>query len=131
MILYLRSGVYIVWFVIVTVVMNLISLPVLVLPRRCSMFMGQSWARLVLFGLKIICGLRLEIRGHVVEPHDVILAVKHLSMWETVAFQGLFRDPAIVIKRELLWVPFYGWYCRKMKMIAVDRSAGAAALKAM
>src|SRR5882724_4036626 len=131
MILYLRCALYMVWFIIVTLVMNLISVPFLFLPRRIGMPMGQSWALLVLFGLKAICGLRVEIRGPVVEPHNVILAVKHLTMWETVAFQGLFADPAIVIKRELLWVPFYGWYCRKMRMIAIDRAAGASALRRM
>jgi 1-acyl-sn-glycerol-3-phosphate acyltransferase len=131
MILFLRCALYAVWFIIVTIVMNVISLPCLFLPRRWGMRMGQAWAQLVMLGLKVICGLRVEIRGHVVEPHDVILAVKHLSMWETVAFQGLFADPAIVIKRELLWVPFYGWYCRKMKMIAIDRDAGAGAIRAM
>src|ERR1043165_8385861 len=131
MILVLRCALYMVWFIAITLVMNLISVPFLFLPRRIGMPMGQSWALLVLFGLRAICGLRVEIRGNVVEPRNVILAVKHLTMWETVAFQGLFADPAIVIKSELLCVPFYGWYCGKMRMIAVDRSAGARALRRM
>jgi 1-acyl-sn-glycerol-3-phosphate acyltransferase len=131
MILYVRCALYTLWFVAVTIVMNLISVPFLFLPRPTGMPMGQAWAQLVLFGLRTICGLRVEIRGHKAEPHHVLLAVKHLTMWETVAFQGLFADPAIVIKRELLAVPFYGWYCRKMKMIAIDRDAGASSIRAM
>ena len=131
MIAYVRSALYFIWFIVITLVLNVGSLPLLLFPRRVIMAAGQSWARLVLFGLDKIAGLRLEIRGAPPPPGTVLIALKHFSMWETIAMQGLFADPAIVIKRELLSVPFYGWYCRKMKMIAIDRGAGAKAIRAL
>jgi 1-acyl-sn-glycerol-3-phosphate acyltransferase len=130
MIVVVRSALFHLWFAVVSVVMNIGCLPLLLAPRPMVMAAGRFWAWLMLFGLKRIAGLDLELRGHKPEG-SVLIAVKHFSMWETVALQALFADPAIVIKRELLRVPFYGWYCRKMKMIAIDRDAGARSLKAM
>ncbi len=52
-------------------------------------------------------------------------------MWETIALLALLRAPAIVIKRELLWIPFYGWYCIKQGMIPIDRASGASAIRRM
>jgi 1-acyl-sn-glycerol-3-phosphate acyltransferase len=128
MILYLRSTLFLFWFAVLSLAMNIGCLPLLLAPRRFVMRAGRLWARLVLFGLDRIAGLGLEIRGRMPEGGGVLIAVKHLSMWETVAIQALYADPAIVIKRELLKIPFYGWYCRKMGMIAVDRGAGMQAI---
>jgi len=130
MILFLRSTLFQIWFGVLSLTMNVGCLPLLLAPRRFVMAAGQFWARTVLLGLDWTAGLGLEIRGPMPEG-GVLIAVKHFSMWETVAMQGLFADPAIVIKRELLQVPFYGWYCRKMKMIAIDRDAGMRAIRAL
>ena len=131
MILYLRSTLFLIWFAALSLAMNVGCLPLLLAPRRFAMRAGRLWARLVLFGLDRIAGLGLEIRGRMPEGGGVLIAVKHLSMWETVAMQALYADPAIVIKRELLRIPFYGWYCRKMRMIAVDRDGGMQAIRAL
>jgi len=58
-----------------------------------------------------------------------LIAVKHQSAWDTFAVAAIFDDPAIVLKQELIWVPFYGWYLWKAGMISVDRKAGAGALR--
>ena len=131
MLLILRSTLFLIWFAIVSAVMNVGSLPTLVLPRSAAMTAGNLWARLVLAGLRAIAGLGYEVRGQEPANRRVLIAVKHFSMWDTLAFQAFFPDPAIVIKRELLWVPFYGWYCRKLRMIAIDRNGGAMAIRAM
>jgi 1-acyl-sn-glycerol-3-phosphate acyltransferase len=130
MILTLRSALFHLWFAILSFTMNVGCLPLLLAPRRWVMAAGRLWANLVLTGLRRTTGLGFEIRGRLPEG-GVLIAVKHFSMWETVAFQALFADPAIVIKRELLSVPFYGWYCRKMEMIAIDRDAGARAVRTL
>jgi len=52
-------------------------------------------------------------------------------MWETIALLALLKAPAIVIKRELLWIPLYGWYCIKQGMIPIDRASGASAIRRM
>jgi 1-acyl-sn-glycerol-3-phosphate acyltransferase len=130
MMLVLRSALFLLWFAVVSVVMNVMALPVLLLPARAAMAVAALWGRAVLFGLKHIAGIRLEIRGRLEQP-QVLIASKHFSMWETIAFLAIFPRPAIVMKQSLLRIPLYGWYCRKMGMIAIDRSAGASAIRGM
>ena len=132
MIAVIRSALFLAWFALVSVVLNVGCLPLLAAPRQGVVFMGRVWARLVLWGLKWIAGVGLEIRGHKPQPGQaVFIAAKHLSMWETVAFMDLHPDPAIIIKRELLWVPFYGWYAKHAGMIGIDRQGRAKALRQM
>jgi 1-acyl-sn-glycerol-3-phosphate acyltransferase len=130
MILVLRSALFLIWFVSVSVIMNVGLLPLLLLPAGATLAAAHIWARLTLFGLRWIAGTELEVRGHFSDPR-VLVASKHFSMWETVAFLCLLARPAIVIKQSLLRIPFYGWYSRKMRMIAIDRSAGAKAIRIM
>jgi 1-acyl-sn-glycerol-3-phosphate acyltransferase len=128
--LYLRSALFLIWFIAVSVIMNVGALPVLLLPSDLTIRAANLWARLVLFGLKEIAGIGLEVRGSLEDPR-VLVAAKHYSMWETVALLALLPGPAIVLKQSLLRVPLYGWYCRKMRMIAIDRKAGAKAIRLM
>ena len=82
---------------------------------------------------RTILGLDYEIRGIENLPREgsYILAAKHQSAWETMKLHLLINDPAIILKRELLWVPIWGWYAAKAKMIAVDRSARGRAIASM
>jgi 1-acyl-sn-glycerol-3-phosphate acyltransferase len=128
--IYIRSALFLVWGIVVSVTMNVGFLPVLLLPRSVTVFFARIWARLLLLGLKWTAGLDLEVRGRLPDPR-VIVAAKHFTMWETIALMGLLPDPAIVLKRSLFWIPFYGWYGPKMKMIAIDRSAGGSAIRRM
>jgi len=130
MILYVRSALFLIWFIAVSLVLNVVCLPLLVFPRAATVWAANKWARLLLCGLKHIAGLGMEVRGTV--PNGaVLIAAKHFSMWETIALLALLREPAIVIKRELLWIPLYGWYCLKQGMIPIDRSGGASAIRRM
>src|SRR5258706_13540625 len=128
--LYLRSALFLVWFIAVSVIMNVGALPILLLPSGVTIRVANLWARLILFGLKWIAGTGVAIRGRLEDPR-VLVAAKHFSMWETVALLALLPGPAIVLKQSLLRVPLYGWYCRKMRMIAIDRKAGAKAIRVM
>jgi 1-acyl-sn-glycerol-3-phosphate acyltransferase len=125
---FLRSVIFFVWFALVSTVMSLAALPSLVLDRKVIVFVSRSWSRAVLWGLKVIAGLDYEIRGPV-PPQGVLVASKHMSMWDTIALYLLLDDPAVVVKRELLRVPFYGWYVWKAGVISIDRDAGAQALR--
>jgi 1-acyl-sn-glycerol-3-phosphate acyltransferase len=88
------------------------------------------WGGATLWGLKHIARLDYEVRGEV--PRDAVLvAAKHMSMWDTIALYLTLDDAMVVIKRELSWVPFYGWYAMKARMIFIDRDAGAGALRSM
>ena len=115
-----------------TAVAAVLGLPVLLLPRRWAAAFGGAWAAAILVLLGWCVGLRHEVRGRDNLPKGAaIIAMKHQSAWDTFAVAVIFRDPAIVLKRELIWVPFYGWYLWKAGMISIDRKAGAGALKAL
>jgi len=113
-----------------TAVMAILGLPVLLLPRRPASRFGCGWAAAVLKICAFTVGLTHELRGAENLPKGAsLIAVKHQSAWDTFAVAAIFDDPAIVLKQELIWVPFYGWYLWKAGMIAVDRKAGAGALR--
>jgi 1-acyl-sn-glycerol-3-phosphate acyltransferase len=78
----------------------------------------------------VLCGVRwrLEGREHLPAAPSVILA-KHQSAWETLAFQQIFPPQVHVLKRELLWLPFFGWGLALMSPIPIDRGRGLAALR--
>nr|WP_162858531.1 lysophospholipid acyltransferase family protein [Sneathiella chungangensis] len=112
--------------------MNLAFLPFLPFDRRWIVLGQRIWTKGIIFLLRNICDLRLEIRGREHLPKGAaIVACKHQSAFETMVFHEITDDPAVILKKELLNIPVYGWYCRKTKMIAVDRKGHAAALKSM
>jgi len=108
--------------------MHIVCLPLLVMPRPMTMRAAKLWSGLVLWGLRVFTGLGYEVRGEIPKG-PVLVASKHMSMWDTLALFYLLDDPAMVLKRELLSIPLYGWYAKKAGMIAVDRAAGASALR--
>jgi 1-acyl-sn-glycerol-3-phosphate acyltransferase len=125
-----RSALFLAWFLLVTTILSLIFLPVLVLPRGATIWLARSWSRATFWGLKAFAGIGFEIRG--VPPRGpVLVAAKHMSMWDTLALYLALDSPAIVLKRDLLYIPFYGWFLRKATAIPIDRSAGASALRKM
>jgi 1-acyl-sn-glycerol-3-phosphate acyltransferase len=127
---WVRSALFLLWFVAVTLILSLVFLPVLLLPRGATQWLARVWSRATFFGLKIFAGIDWEIRG--VRPTTpVLVAAKHMSMWDTLALWLALDAPAIVLKRELLRIPFYGWFLWKGAAIAIDRSAGASALRKM
>jgi 1-acyl-sn-glycerol-3-phosphate acyltransferase len=128
--LHVRSALFLIWFAAVSLAVNVVCLPLLVFPRRATVWAANKWARLLLFGLEHIVGLRMEVRG-LAPRGTALIAAKHFSMWETIALLTLLDAPAIVIKRELLWIPLYGWYCIKQGMIPIDRSGKASAIRRM
>jgi 1-acyl-sn-glycerol-3-phosphate acyltransferase len=88
------------------------------------------WSRMVIWLARTLCGIDYEVRGleNLPEQPGIILA-KHQSAWETLAFQVFLPPQVWVIKRELLWVPFFGWGLAMMSPIAIDRSSGMKALR--
>lgn len=114
---------------------NLIAFMVLgcffyVTPRAWSMAALKAWARSSLWWMRVLTGTKVEVRGKENFPDGAALvAGKHQSMWETFALLPLLDDPAVVLKRELTWIPIFGWFALKFQMLPVDRDAGAGALK--
>ena len=130
--LVLRSVVYNVVFYVNLIVLLIIAIPTVLMPRRGIIFMAQTWGRTSNFWLRIICGTRIEYRGlEKIPPGGLILAAKHQSIWETFTLVAMLDDPAYILKRELKWIPFFGWYLSKAGMIGVNRGARGLALSSM
>ncbi len=128
--IWLRSLAFLLWFSILSVTMASLFLPVLVLPRGATVWMSRCWSHLTFWGLRVIAGIDWRVVG---EPPKgaVLVAAKHMSMWDTLALWLALDRPGIVLKRNLLYIPFYGWYLWKAAAIPIDRSGKASALRGM
>ncbi len=128
----LRSILFQLLFYATTAAMAVAALPLLVMPGAWMMRFGTAWSALMLKLLEWCVGLGYEVRGRENLPAGpVIVAMKHQSAWDTLAAPVIFDRPVIVLKRELGWIPFYGWYALKAGMIPIDRGGGASALRSM
>lgn len=126
------SALFVIWMYGLMAVMGLLCSPLLLGPRSWARGCFAVYRTLVFAGLRVLCGIRFEVRGREHIPQGpALVASKHQSMFETLAFWHILPDPAIILKKELKYLPFFGWYAMKLKNVAVDRSAGASALKAM
>lgn len=126
----IRSLVFSVLFIVWTLALGLMYLPLLAVPRRLTTMAATFWLKGTLLMLRLICGLRYQVRGPIPQG-AALIASKHQSTLETYVFRLLLSDPAVILKQELLRIPIFGWYLGKTGVIAIDRSAGAKALKAM
>jgi 1-acyl-sn-glycerol-3-phosphate acyltransferase len=115
-----------------TAAIGTLGLAFLLAPRRAAMRFGAFWSRGVLLLLRTIVGLDHRVVGRDrIPPGGAIIAMKHQSAWDAIALPVVLDDPAPVVKRELLRLPFYGWYMARAGAIAIDRRAGVAALRPM
>jgi len=130
--MWLRSVLFAATLVLVTPPYALIALLTFPLPRMVRYRIISGWSMLVVWLARAILGIhwRIEGREHLPSRPAVILA-KHQSAWETMAFQLFFPPQVHVLKRELLWIPFFGWGLALMSPIAIDRSRGVKALRAI
>jgi 1-acyl-sn-glycerol-3-phosphate acyltransferase len=131
-VLVFRSVLFNVLFYLNLLVQLVAALPTLVMPRWGILAVARFWARTNLWLLRVVCGIKVEFRGLAkIPPGPLLVAAKHQSLWETFALLLILPDPAYIMKRELMWIPFFGWYAWKAGMIPVDRSKGSQALADM
>jgi 1-acyl-sn-glycerol-3-phosphate acyltransferase len=110
----------------------LVAMPTLLLPNRYLLSVAKQWARTNLWLVRVLCGIKADFRGLEKIPRGgLIIASKHQSMWETFALLPHVDDPTFILKRELMWIPLFGWCLRKAQMIPVNRGARGPALAAM
>ena len=106
--------------------------PVLLLPERMVWPIARFWVRSTLWLHRAIVGVDDEIRGRENIPDGgFIVASKHQSAWETLRLIELFPRPSFILKRELLWLPLFGWYLSRTGMIGIDRGKRSAALETL
>jgi 1-acyl-sn-glycerol-3-phosphate acyltransferase len=114
------------------IIQMIVALPILLLPRRVHLVFIRSYARSSLWLLRVVCGTTVEWRGlDKLPPGACIVACKHQSAWETFALYAILDDPTYVLKRELMWIPLFGWHMAKAGLIPINRRAGMAALSRM
>jgi len=131
-VVWLRSLVFAAVFYLTTALFLLLGSWLLFAPRRWAMAGLALHARTSLLLLRWICGTRIEVRGRSnIPPGPSLIVAKHQSTWETFALIPVFKDPAVVLKDELKWIPFYGWFCIKFRHIRVKREKATAALKSL
>ena len=128
----LRSLVFVAWLYLSLALFAVGMSPALILPHRFALGVVKAWARFVLFGLRWIAGVRVEFRGLEHRPTGrALVACKHQGMLDIIIPFVVLDDPCIITKKELMILPFFGWFAWKTKMISVDRSAASRALRDM
>jgi 1-acyl-sn-glycerol-3-phosphate acyltransferase len=106
--------------------------PLLLLPSGVAMAVIRWWAKFVLLGARLIVGIRVEFRGLEHRPEGAaLIAGKHMSMLDTIAPFAVLKTPAYVLKKSLMYMPFFGWYAWRTRMVAIKREDAAKALKTM
>src|SRR3954453_15221880 len=126
--LVLRSLLFNVAFYALTILWLIGLIPFVLLPRKTFLRAVQAWGRASIWLLRMVAGTRLEFRGvERIPPGGLLGRAKHQSILETFALVTMFGDPTFVLKRELRWIPFFGWYTVKAAQVPVDRTAGPAA----
>ncbi|MEP3106827.1 MAG: lysophospholipid acyltransferase family protein [Hyphomicrobiales bacterium] len=129
---YLRSLLFNFAFYGFLMLLMVFALPIFLLPWRWVWWVPRTWARTSLWLLRVLAGVRFELRGIENKPHDgVLIASKHQSTWETFVLLSVAERPAYLAKRQLFFIPFFGWYLSRFRQISVDRTRGSSALKAM
>ena len=131
-VLVIRSLIFNFLFYVNLLVQVIAALPTLLMPRWAIIAVAKFWARTNLWLLRVVCGIEAEFRGLEKTPlGPSLVSAKHQSLWETFALLAILPDAAFIMKRELMWIPFFGWYAWKAGMIPIDRSKGSQALADM
>lgn len=127
-----RSLLFMAWMYGLLAVMGLVCLPLLLAPREWVLAPMRLWCRLVLGGLRVLCGVTVQVRGlEHLPPGPCLIAAKHQAMLDAIAPFAWLSDPAFVLKKELLWYPVFGWYTWKAEHIIINREGAAKALRAL
>ena len=128
--IWLRSTLFALCLLVTTPVFSIISLLTFPFKPVTRYRIISQWARLTMWLARVICGLHFRVIGreNILNSAAIILS-KHQSAWETIAFQQIFPPQVWLLKRELLWVPFFGWGLAMTSPIAIDRAKGMQAFK--
>ena len=126
----IRSLAFVALFYLWSAALAILMLPLLLLPRRWMLGAFRFWALGVIWMLGLVCGIRVELRGREHLPKGrALIAAKHQCMFDVFAQFIWLRDSCFVMRKELMRIPFFGWYAAKAGMIVVDREGGSTALR--
>ena len=130
--IFVRSLIYNIVFYLNLTFWVLLGIPTYIMPRWGIMNIAKYWGRTSIWLMRIICNTKVEYRGREkITQGPMLIAPKHQSAWETFAMLQFFDEPLYILKRELRWIPLFGWYLVKSNMIGVKRGAGGRTLQDM
>lgn len=130
--IFIRSVIYFIALVISTILFGLAMSTIgMLLPLSVRDWLSKAWGTTNLWLMKVICGLKYRIKGAENLPQDAAIVMsKHQSSWETISLKGLLvKEQSWILKRELMWIPIFGWALATVPTIAINRKAGRQALK--
>jgi 1-acyl-sn-glycerol-3-phosphate acyltransferase len=131
-VIFLRSAIFNVLFYLNILIQIIPAFAAMFLWRTAMLDVARFWTRTNLWLLRVICGIKVEFGAtEKIPAGPLLVACKHQSMWETFALLMILPDPAYIMKRELMWIPFFGWYTWKAGMVGINRSRGTQALAQM
>jgi 1-acyl-sn-glycerol-3-phosphate acyltransferase len=127
-----RSLLFMLWLYGTMAFFGILCSPLLLFPIPAAMAVIRWWAGSVLFGARWIVGVKVVFRGLEHRPDGpALIAGKHLSMLDTIAPFTVLKRTCYVLKKELIYLPFLGWFAWRTKMVAINRADAAKALKLM
>ena len=129
--LFLRAVIFVVLLTVIIIPYSVLCLIAFIFPLRVRYAMVSGWTDAMTWLLKTICGIHYHIEGleNIPKDRNGIILSKHQSTWETFLLPGLFHQAAIIIKKELLWIPFFGWGLISIEPIAINRNEKASAME--
>ena len=128
----IRSIIFYILLYMWTLFLGILCLPYLLLPNSFVRSLANLWISGILNILKLTCGITYEIRGRENIPnHSVIVASKHQSTFETFLLFRLIKNSIFIHKKELFFIPIFGFYLKKSNMIAINRAEGTKAMRKM
>ena len=130
---FIRSLLFNIYYILTTLFFCITGLLVGFFPRQVRSFNARMWGKALLSGLRWFVGIKCEVRGRENLPSDgrYIVASKHQSALETIAFHAILPSPAYILKKELLYIPLFGWNLLLTGCVAIDRSSGTKAMRSI
>ena len=127
----IRSALFNIVFYVNIIVLMIFWTPFyFVAPRKNAWYVPKLWARSSMWWQKLIVGTEVDYQGVENLPQgSYIIAPKHQSFWDTFAFLPHIPDAVYILKRELMWIPMFGWYLAKMRMTPIERGSRSKALR--
>lgn len=126
----IRSFIFILGWIVITLVCGVLFLPALI-SQRATWFVSGIWAHITLAWLRIACGIRSHVRGREHLRPGTLIASKHQSTWDTLMLWNILGNPAFILKRGLYFIPIFGWYLARGGHIGIDRRSGRNAMRAI
>ena len=120
----IRNLLFSIFFFVGIIIISIIFLPTLLLPRKFTLLGGKLMGYWAGFCLKIFLSVKIIIKGkeNIVTDQKFFIAASHQSMFETFYLQTIFNSPVFILKKELLRIPVFGWYLKKIGSISINRN---------